>query len=52
VKVDKYAKGIGWSHFGTVEYFIPMVNTGPRGDNHHQLEGMFKKVCPARLQPF
>jgi hypothetical protein len=36
----------------TVEYFIPMANTGPRGDIHHQLEGMFKKVRPARPQPF
>ena len=29
---------------GAVEYFIPMAHTGPRGDSHHQLEGMFKKV--------
>ncbi len=29
-----------------VEYFTPMANTGPRGDSHHQLEGMFKKVRP------
>ena len=35
-----------------VEYFIPMAHTGPRGDSHHQLEGMFKKVRPARPQPF
>jgi hypothetical protein len=35
---------------GAVEYFIPMANTGPRGDRHHQLEGMFKKVRPARPQ--
>ena len=38
--------------YGTVEYFIPMADTGPRGDSHHQLEGMFKKVRPARPQPF
>ena len=31
---------------GAVEYFAPMANTGPRGDSHHQLEGMFKKVRP------
>jgi len=36
----------------TVEYFTPMANTCPRGDSHHQLEGMFKKVRPARPQPF
>jgi hypothetical protein len=36
----------------TVESFILMANKGPRGDNNHQLEGMFKKVCPARPQPF
>jgi hypothetical protein len=36
----------------TVEYFIPMANKGPRGDNNHQLEGMVKKVRPARPQPF
>jgi hypothetical protein len=29
---------------GTVEYFIPMANTCLRGDSHHQLEGMIKKV--------
>ena len=34
------------------EFFIPMANTGPRGDSHHQQEGMFKKVRPARPQPF
>ena len=33
---------------GNVEYFIPMANTCPKGDSHHQLEGMFKKVRPAR----
>jgi hypothetical protein len=33
---------------GAVEYFIPMANTGPRGDSNYQLEGMFKKVRPAR----
>ena len=33
---------------GVVEYFIPMANTGPREDSPHQLEGMFKKVRPAR----
>jgi len=27
----------------TVEYFTPMANKCPRGDRHHQLEGMFKK---------
>jgi hypothetical protein len=36
----------------TVEYFIFMANTGPRGNSNHQLEGMFKKVRPARPQPF
>ena len=25
------------SAIGTVKYFIPMANTGPRGDSHHQL---------------
>jgi hypothetical protein len=38
-----------WAIFfssGTIEYFIPMANIGPRGDSHHQLEGMFKKVRP------
>jgi hypothetical protein len=30
-------------HGGTGEYFTPMANTCPRGDSHHQLEGMFKK---------
>jgi hypothetical protein len=35
-------------HGGPVEYFIPMANTGQRRDSHHQLEGMFKKVRPAR----
>jgi len=29
-----------------------MANTVPRGDSNHQLEGMFKKVRPARPQPF
>jgi len=38
--------------YGTVEYFTPMANTCPGGDSHHQLEGMFKKVRPARPQPF
>jgi len=37
---------------GTVEYFTPMANKRPRGGSHHQLEGMFKKVRPARPQPF
>jgi len=37
---------------GTVEYFTPMPNKCPRGESHHQLEGMFKKVRPARPQPF
>jgi len=37
---------------GTVEYFTPMANKCSRGDSHHQLEGMFKKVRPARPQPF
>jgi len=46
-------QGIGADrHKGTVEYFTPMANTCPRGDSHHQLEGMFKKVRPARPQPF
>ncbi len=31
----------------TVEYFTPMANKCPRGDRHHQLEGMFKKPVPA-----
>jgi hypothetical protein len=38
---------LGWIGMMNVEYFIPMANTGPRGDSHHQLEGMFKKVRPA-----
>jgi len=29
--------------FATVEYFTPMANKCPKGDRHHQLEGMFKK---------
>ena len=41
-----------FQHYGAVEYFTPMAHTGPRGDSHHQLEGMFKKVRPARPQPF
>jgi hypothetical protein len=36
----------------TVEFFISMANSDPRGDSHHELEGMFKKVRPARPQPF
>jgi len=35
-----------------VEYFTPIANTCPRGESPHQLEGMFKKVRPARPQPF
>jgi hypothetical protein len=35
-----------------VEYSTFMANTGPRGDSHHQLEGRFKKVRPARPQLF
>ena len=35
---------------GTVENFTPIANTCPRGDSQHQLEGMFKKVRPARPQ--
>jgi hypothetical protein len=42
----------GSIEYGAVEYFIPMANKGPRRDNNHQLEGMFKKVRPARPQPF
>jgi len=37
---------------GTVEYVIPMANTGPKGGSNHQLLGMFKEVRPARPQPF
>jgi hypothetical protein len=37
---------LGFRHSGTVEYFIPMANIVPRGDNNHQLEGMFQKACP------
>ena len=36
---------------GTVEYFIPMANTGPRGGSHHQLEGMFKTAFNGACRP-
>jgi len=30
----------------TVEYFISMANTDPRGNIHQQVEGMFTKLRP------
>jgi hypothetical protein len=42
--------GQEFPHKGTVEYVIPMANTGPKGGSNHQLLGMFKKVRPARPQ--
>ena len=32
------------SHKGTVEYFIPVANTGPRGDSHHSWRECSKLV--------
>ncbi len=31
------------SHKGTVEYFIPVANTGSRGDSHHSWRECSKK---------
>ena len=37
---------------GTVEYFTSIANKSSKRTTHRQGEGMFKKVRPARPQPF
>ncbi len=50
--VSRQKNGTNQSRLGAVEYFTPLATTRPTGERHQQLEGMFKKVRPARPQPF
>ena len=38
--------------YRSVEEFMPVITRWSSDDRQHQLEGMFKKICPARPQPF